>query len=294
MSFRPHTASTSSHRAYASGSITNGTPSSSLQHAQKKLRRSHSVSPMRPSRNTYGKGNERHNVPVLRMVEQSIAAAAKLNKLLKPIDGPEAPRSHSRSAHGREDANNNHSHRLGTYNQPLRVDIPDQHSPNTPPTLPHAFSSERLLQPSNDMEKYLSGRMHQLSPPANACDRISPTMPVLVPHSIYSPVELPGASTDGISDPNLPILKNAKLDLLSPTASSVYNPLTLPFLSPVVDSRKVQSVPPIIAEPRRSEESRCARHSRHQQYHAERQMSSDSSGGTSGLPRYARGLKVAR
>ncbi|XP_072035275.1 uncharacterized protein [Amphiura filiformis] len=245
----------SSHNIFA-GSLSNGTSS-----APKKMRRSHSVSPMRLSRNTYAKGNDRHNVRVLRMLDSTIAAGAKITKFLPPIDGPEAPRILSYSSSMVHEGNNNDNHPLGIYNQPLQVDIPEQHSPNVPPpTLPYAFGDERRVPSANHIEHvesstYCSGNLDQLSPPTNAipCDRISPTMPVLVPHSLYSP-------SDTV-DSSLPILKKAKLDVNNTTPSqSVYNALTLPFnMSTIAECKKVQSVPPIISQPRKIDENSYAR-----------------------------------
>ena len=241
-----------------------GNQSNGMCTIQKKMRRSHSVSPMRLSRNTYGKGSDRHNVRVLKMLDSTIAAGAKITKFLPPIDGPEAPRMvSSRPAMLKEDRNNNSSHIIGTYTQPLQVDIPDHHSPSVPPVLPHALSDERMLPNVDRVEpaSFCSSNMNRLSPPSSTtCDRISPTMPVLVPHSIYSPVELPRLDA---TDSSLPVLKKAKLDVNSCSGpqSVQYNPLTLPFMSSMSESKKIQSVPPIISQSRKTEDARYVQQS---------------------------------
>ena len=257
---------------FHSNSLSSGTISSH-HHEQKKLPRAHSVNPMHPSRNTYAKGINRQNIPVLKMLQSSIAAAIKLKCLLKPIDGPGLDSSSSSSSSffpcnknaaipdaPLKESNNGPepSATSARYNRPLQVDIPEQHqhATSTPPNLTDLFNSELSGPPPFP----LGSRCHQLSPPpvsTNPNDRVSPTMPVLVPHKMYSPVEPPSSANN--SDPSgLPVLKNAKLE----RNGAGSEPGPLPFLSPAVEPKKVQCVSPVLSEPRRIDERQpCPRHS---------------------------------
>ncbi|XP_038050094.1 uncharacterized protein LOC119723487 isoform X2 [Patiria miniata] len=174
----------------------------------------------------------------LKLVASSIAAGAKMNELLKPLDGPEQP-----SASGHNVTNNNNNNKVvlpEKLARPLRVDIPDDsafvsHLGDVYTGQSNPVPLVRQVSNAANITKCPTSEACSSPKKSNSSGNESPTMPVLTPQSVYSPCFATESATNLTH-----ISSNVEPQ---PTSSPMfYSALTLPLYSRKQDTEAVQKL----------------------------------------------------